>query len=662
MKRTLSARWLELLLLAFFLVGNLAWIARDTRPWRVWDCYSSAIHVMQALGQDPSHPVHGIGAFLSTISDAGRPPLYQLCTVPFVTLFGFSEDAFLVVNLALMAVLFIAMFQMGVEAHGRLAGFVAAIATVSFAPTVHFLHQYRAYNGAFAGIAVTLWALMALINRRRIWTAWAAAVAATAAIMMHPVASYVLLVPMATTWIWMFLRPEVPTGNHQPSSITNSHRSKLRTPLFLKGLLPSAGIPLLITLLWYGLFGGYLLRYFDELHSSWLAAYRGATRVTWTFKEIPADWLWMAKTSVYHITSVLALLTISFSLVLLFKGETRERFVVGWLVAAYLAVAMIPRELSWQYGAFALPLFGVILGLGAVSFAKRRTRYAFATMVIAASALSFSMMTLGAPKLPTVVQRYLGMSGRGGLTLYRNPPVTAYYPIDDALNVIIGSEKPGEVRRTAALFAGPPEFAKAAHFRLLRFHPDKCFRLTGVTSPVFGHPFPFRALMKSRWLVYLTKPANWNIYRRALARLFETPSPIVADSYKRVQTFPWPGGRRLVIYRRTRAVSVNEIDLVVKTLSLPPRFVTTSSLVAADILEHENRRDEAIRRLLQAARIDNQPPLIRAKILARAAQLLLETGNTREAERRARQALSIVPWNATARHVLINLQRHPSSD
>ncbi|HHQ47607.1 MAG TPA: hypothetical protein ENK19_01820 [Acidobacteria bacterium] len=64
-------------------------------------------------------------------------------------------------------------------------------------------------------------------------------------------------------------------------------------------------------------------------------------------------------------------------------------------------------------------------------------------------------------------------------------------------------------------------------------------------------------------------------------------------------------------------------------------------------------------RLDEALRVEDQPRGVRARILARSATLLLETGNTGEAERRAREALAVLPWNTTAKAVLHRIGRVP---
>ncbi|HHQ47522.1 MAG TPA: hypothetical protein ENK19_01385 [Acidobacteria bacterium] len=499
-----------------------------------------------------------------------------------------------------------------------------------------------------------MWTLLVLLRRRRPADAWTASAAATAALMMHPMVAYVLLVPMASTWLFLALSGRPVSGSVGGSGEPRLGWRALRTPLSVRGLLPAAVLPILVVWWWYRYFGRFLVHYFHTLRSSWVAAFRGTSRIVASAANVPADWRWLARTSPHHMGSILALLTLLSAVALLARGGTRGRFVTLWLAAAYAGTGVVIDSLSWQYAAFALPLAAAVLA-GGVSVCPLRIRSVLAGLIVASSLVGFSILTWGVPSFSPAVARLLGIQREHCyLALCPDAPVSAHFPLDTALATVISQRPSGE---ESIFLATPVTLTATARYLLLRFHPKRRLRVVGTATPLFGNSLPFRSLLTSRWLLTLPPPSDHNPYLTAVFGMLRAPPPEVASSRRRVASFPWPGGRRLVLYERTRPPTLAEVDATLHALALPPRFVTGAALLAAGLLEREGRTDEAIDRLLAAARIEIQPPRLRAAILARAAALLLKSGRPHEAEARARQALAIVSWNATARRVIREVQR-----
>lgn len=630
----------ELLILMFLVVANLGWIARDTRPWPVIDCYMQANNVLEALGRDPSVHVTGVRSFLTTLSQGGRPPLYQLCTIPFVTTLGYSEDAFQAVNLVFLALLFASVYRLCRELGGRLGGLVGGVSVVCFPPIVHILRQYRAYSGAIACIGLTLWALVVLIDRREARAAWGAAAGATAALLMHPFSAWVLFVPMASTWLWLlFVRPGSARrlDRHSPVEYL---RERLGEPLLLKGLLPASLVPVVAVAGWYLTLGRANYYTLKMYNSSWLSAYRGGGRIALGHTSVPADVRWLAATSPQTISWPLAALTLVFVVWLLVKGNTRARFIVLWLVAAYLGLGVLAFALSWQYGAFLLPLVAAVLGPGVASLPRGTVRSVAGTMVILSSALTFSIVTWGFPQLPKGVARILGEErGNSQLGFSPDPPVKVHLPTAGLLSVVAAHQL-SSGRRGASIFAMSPGLTSEAYrYIWLRNWPGKAIRIDGHRDPTWGATFPFEPLLQSRWLIVVdplgrrySGRRQRNPYVRALARFFQQPPRSFSESYTEAGRAAWPGGGDLVLYRRQRQASVDEIDDVVRALDLAPRFATTASLMAARALEREGRTGEALTRLEQAAEVQEQPPLVRARLLGKAQWVRKELRRARQAK------------------------------
>src|SRR3989304_4043998 len=79
------------LLIVFILAGNIAWIIQNTSPIPQVDSNHYMFSTLSSLdkieSRGPSQFLNSIG----TMSIGGRPPLYQLLSVPFVLVFGRSD-------------------------------------------------------------------------------------------------------------------------------------------------------------------------------------------------------------------------------------------------------------------------------------------------------------------------------------------------------------------------------------------------------------------------------------------------------------------------------------------------------------------------------------------------------------------------------------------
>jgi len=649
-------------LIVFFLLTNFGWIAKDTRPWPVIDCYGAAVNVMRAMGQDPAVKIDTLSSFLSHISRGGRPPLYQLCTVPFVALFGYSEDAFLAVNLALLVIMFVAMYNVGAELNNRLAGVVAAVAVACFPPIVHILRQYRSYSGALAFVAVTLWALFVLINRRSIYAAWASATAATIAILMHPMAVFVLFLPMASTWLWLFFQSPGPQAHWNNTSWHGFLRERFRAHLFLKGLLPAAGLPVLFVIGWYASYGQANLDTFKILNADWISSFRGHGKTVAGFLDFPTDYRWLALTSPHMISLPLAVFSGFFTIWLLFRRGATGRLLSLWIIAAYLGVGVYIHVLNWQYGAFLLPILGAILALPG-----KNLSIIVSGLILFFSFANYSFITWGAPHLPSRLEHILGLWwDHSQLALCHDAPVVQYYPYGSVVSSVNTKDRT-DGKNSVAVFVGAGLNARSFQFISLRFWPHRRMTFIQTGSQQWGTPFPVKTLLYSQWFVVRTDLPRWywmksqpNHYTRATTILFRDPPKIFRESLVEAGRFPWPGEGDVVLYRRIRPPSLEEMDAIVAALDLEPRYVTQSSLIAAELLKKSGQPQKALERLEKAGAIVSQPPQLRARILAEAAGLLMEEGRFKEAAQHAREATHLDPGNLQAKQLLAGMV-HESS-
>ena len=101
--------------------ANVWWIRRDAAPWpHPRDPYVYLANTLRFVDELGAQGWSDPGGALTRLSFEGRPPLYQLLSVPFVLVGGRSEDAALLVNVLLVVVLLACVYGIGrIAANGR---------------------------------------------------------------------------------------------------------------------------------------------------------------------------------------------------------------------------------------------------------------------------------------------------------------------------------------------------------------------------------------------------------------------------------------------------------------------------------------------------------------------------------------------------------------
>jgi len=616
-------KWAESIIILLFVLANLSWIARSTAPWPDGDSYLQAEKVLLALEQGIPVTPSQIGTFLETISHGGRPPLYQLASIPLVLIFGSSQDAFATINLLLLALLMFAVGRTATLLTGkRAAGLLAMVAVACFAPLIHMTSIYRLYYGGMTLAALTLWLLTRLWNDRTVRNAWLTAISSAATILTHPMAGLVLLVPLLTTWAVLGFASW--RGATDPEHGLDRIRGK---HLITRGLLPSSLVPILVAAAWYFTLGRPLVHMSHKFSSAWAASFRGSSVVAWNARWAAKGGIWYAATAPLALSTPITILVVVASLCILWRGTGLQRWFVAWLLAAYLLIGF--REtFTWYYGSFGLPLVAVVLAAGLTLLPRPSLRTAAMAAVLGSSLLNFSLVTEGVPRPTNPPCRLARLWGAGygrPLLLTPSPPVSAHWPFGDVVSRIVRWGIP-KGPWFMEVFVGPRMLASPCNFTRARFWPDKRLRFLEVAEPSWGREFPLDAFLRSRWIAVTHPLTLWrestNPYQKALASFLQDPPPEFLRTHQLDSIYTLPPWGRLKLLRRTAPLTVAEVDATMDHLELPPKYLTRGDLVAAKLLEQEGRLREAIDRLEKAARVEGQPPALRKRIRHRIAELL----------------------------------------
>jgi hypothetical protein len=642
------------LIVVFFVLTNLSWIARNTSPFLAGDSYVQASGVLRAVDDGWPTSAEDLSISLRDLSQAGRPPLYQLATVPCVLFFGRSQDALLAVNLVFLPILMFGVYGMAKSIAGRSGGIVAMIVIASFPTIAQLTRSYRSYFGAYAAIAVTLCFLVLMLREKRVRYAWAAAGACSAALLMHPTSLRVLFVPMAMTWVWSALFPAGGADSPGSGGVRSWVLARIRDPFIVKGLLPAAFLPFFSAGWWYASFGRNLFSLYGIVNSGWIADYRGLKTVS-SFGEGPADLRWYALTSPSAISLPLAVGVVLAAIFVLIRWNLVGRFLVVWLVAAYLIIGS-QSTLNWSYAGFAFPIVAAVLGCGAASIRSSRGRRVAFFALVAASLLNYSIVTWGGPSLPRTLSRYWGIGCQPcAVPLCPDPAFSGRWPFGEVV-ATISEEAPTAPATPVSVFVLTPGIIPDVfNYTAVEHWPDKETRFVGPQSPLWGIPFPIDVLLNSEWLIVrrplftVCNGSLRNFYQSAAACFLQDPPREFEVAHQLIGRYRLPDGDHLDLLRRTTPLTLEETDATLARLDLERRFTVNGEILAASFLEREGRLDEAISRLDSAAAIDGLPPVSGSRVLSSMTMLLLRMGRIDAAVDTGREAVLITPRDAVAR-------------
>jgi tetratricopeptide (TPR) repeat protein len=642
------------LIVVFFVLTNLSWIARDTSPFLAGDSYVQATGVLHAVDDGWPTSAEDLSTSLRNLSHGGRPPLYQLATIPCVLFFGRSQDALLAVNLVLLPILMFGVYGLAKSIAGRSAGIVAMIVVASFPTIAQVTRSYRSYFGAYAAIAVTLCFLILMLRERRIRYPWAAASACSVALLMHPTSLRVLFVPMAMTWVWSTLIPAENRESFRSGDVRSRFMARLRDPFVFKGLLPAAFIPIFAAGWWYASFGRNLFHLYGIVNSGWIADYRGLKTIS-SFGERPADLRWYALTSPSAISLPLAVGLVLAAIFVLIRWKLAGRFLVVWLFTAYLVIGS-QSTLNWSYAGFAFPIVAAVLACGAAAIRSPRGRQIAFYALVAVSLFNYSIVTWGWPSHPQNLSRFWGIGSEPcAVPLCPDPSFSGRWPFGEVVAAISEEAPTAPSAPVSAFVLTPDIIPDVFNYTAVEKWPDKRIRFIGQQSPLWGIPFPIDVLLRSEWLIVrrpLIEVCNGslrNFYQSAAACFLQDPPREFEAAHLLIGRYRLPDGDHLDLLRRKTPLTLEETDATLAGLDLERRFTVNGEILAASFLERAGRFDEAMFRLDSAAEIEGLPPVSRSKVLSSMTMLLLRMGQVDAAVDKGREAVLVAPWDAVAR-------------
>lgn len=612
-RRSVPLPWLALAaLLAAACAGHWAWIAHDSVPLAT-DAYRYMANLLAfdngfPWGGSPSDAWRALGR----LSHGGRPPLVQLASWPIVVLGGRGEDALQVANLAILALLAVAVYRLGSRVAGRWPGVLAAALAIGYPPMIHLSRGYLPHLAAAAAAAVSLDLLIGLLDRRSPRRALAFGASLGIGMLIHPSFLWALAAPAAGVGLWLALarpaagsraglapahaaggdsiaapapaegggsRPALPARGRAGSlaRLGGWLGARLRDPFLWRGLVPGAALAAALAAPWYLTWGRKLMRVQAMLQSEELEALRGARWRSAGYHDVEPSLGWYAATA----PDALSWLLLAPTLLGLAVCLARPRRSPGALVlafalaGAYLLLAL-QSTLAWLYPPVILPAAAALGAYGVAALRPRPLAAAAGGLGVAAAAFVFAFVSwgwgrpvalaLGALDVPTRSCRF----HRGFCAA---PPETPPRPVAEALAVVLDDPRcAGKPPCRLLAVYGAGLGSTLYRHALAERWPGRRLTVYAQHDASWGTPFPLENLLESDYVAWVDPghdppPNPSQLYRTALTRLLRSPPATWAASHEVAAELPLEGISRLVLLRRTAPPTAEEAEAVAAALA-----------------------------------------------------------------------------------------------
>ena len=367
-----------LLIVLLACLSGVIWIVYDTRPQPGADPNTYLIKTFELVDNLKAQGSADLWQLLTDASIDGRPPLYQLITVPFIFLFGRSEDVALTVNLISLVILILATYGIASLAWNRKAGLLAAFLVATYPPLIQFSTIYLARALLPACVAVSVWGLLLLLKTRSIRVAWLLGASLSIGMLMHPEFLYLIPIPAIIICLYVLFFENPP---QYPSRLKGSLRwalLKLKDPFMVFGLLPAGLIAVGFVAAWYIPNNQSILALQNDIAINW-------SDQTYGFGGIPHSFWWYARTAPGAISIVLVILFLIglvACLVLWRKGP-----LALWItfVGIYVAQSLRQGTYGWLNFAAVLPVVAAITSIGILAIGNLILKFRSGIMLLAHS-------------------------------------------------------------------------------------------------------------------------------------------------------------------------------------------------------------------------------------------------------------------------------------
>ncbi|MFH2039405.1 MAG: glycosyltransferase family 39 protein, partial [Chloroflexota bacterium] len=130
-------------LIVISIAANITWIRADNRLGPEIDSKVYLSKTLVFMDQMENGSQNSFFENLQELSHGGRPPLYQLLSIPFIALLGRSMDSGLMLNLVFQVLLLVSIFNIGKLLGNQKAGLLAAVLITAYPPMIQLSRIFR---------------------------------------------------------------------------------------------------------------------------------------------------------------------------------------------------------------------------------------------------------------------------------------------------------------------------------------------------------------------------------------------------------------------------------------------------------------------------------------------------------------------------------------
>jgi hypothetical protein len=598
------------------------------------------------------------------VSTVGRPPLFQLLSIPFFLIFGYRVDSFLYVNLLFYILLAISTYNIGKIAKDSRVGILATILVVTYPPVVQ-LSRVMLTNFAVIGCtALTIWLLLRFVKTQSIKDAWLTILSIAFGSLVHPSFFWGVPIPVALILLYEVFFGSVPEKISRPKELYSWFFKRLRQPLFLYGILPSGLVSIALILMWYVPFGMPLLDVTKNVSlraSEWGGGKFILGPVFENLRYLTP--LWYARTFNIAISTVLALL-FGVSLVAVIVTRRLMGLYLGFIFIISYITNTLPPTFSWRYFSQILPLVAVLTALWIFSVRNKNVSGLLAILCVAASLFNYVMVSWGGIKIGEPVIEVLGILDdhrycRPSFGFFcSDPPQPVIWPIDELVGTIVNDPqcKSGGcdifIVSTSAYLVQGMNYSASVNFRE---KPVTMHLLLGTSEIEVGklsYDYDLPALLESEYILIKTNMVSQ--VEVMTDTLFQSPPRMFSASHQIIAEFNVPDGSKVTLYKRVVPLTFEEAEETIVAFEIPEKWKNRKYQVYIHIAEKEGDTDRVVS-LYQEALSQVNVPALRVEYLQGLADIYLKLGKTNDAKVNYQEVLDLQSDNYSAHAALLSI-------
>ncbi len=591
------------LLIALFSALHIHWLNADTLVGPEVDEKVYFVRTAGFLATLSSGGWNSLGEALQSLDLSGRPPLYQLLSVPFILIFGLDMDSAVLVNLLFQALLVIAVYQIGKLVSSAKTGLLAALLVSVYPPLVQLARIYRPHFAMAACVGLGLWSLLALIKNRSVKNVRLFALALTFGLFIHPTVAFSLWLPALAGLVYGVFFQVAPRWPKGGGNTIAWIKTKLSDPVFLRGYLPAFLLAAALVGGWYLSSGTALLNALETISSEDLGDFRGYEVFTKGLRLDGVSYFWWYAATMPKAISWI--FTGFFGIGLGYAVWVRKPAIlllVATYLGAYLAFANL-TTMTWLHFAQVLPVAALVSVAWMEDIKVKWLRSGLTVFLIAASAFVYAFVNWDLPGLnPVAVALGAPLNPKGACqsndqVFCPYPPSREDWKIPEIIETIVDDAdcQPDHCTLLVLKSSGFDfSVSSFSYYKSVEYSqsPLEMASIGGVAFSI--SPFNFDAFLNSGFIIYMDAKNPGQSYYGAAIKTVKNPPESFASTHMEVAAYNLPDGRKARLLKRIAPLTLAEAQDVIQAIELDEKYKFGQYRALAPLYFLVNNLNEAL--------------------------------------------------------------------